>query len=178
MNNSSTDRPPKLERLLLDGDITTPLEELIKRVGFDAVSARKLGVILRSDTLLLQYAKLHNFFAVVCHDTHGDRATREELYPELYHRGGRIIRIGGGPQQDAHLALGKFLVHAPRWREWFETNQGIYVCQRDKAELYPGTRLYQFIYRDPAVQKPTPAVPKKGKRSKTVSLQQAHMPIP
>ncbi len=43
---------------------------------------------------------------------------------ELRDHGGRVIRIGGGPEQPVERAIGKFLFHYPEWSPWLEVNEG------------------------------------------------------
>src|ERR1700674_640409 len=47
-----------------------------------------------------------------------------DVATELKERGGRLIRIGGGPQQKPERALGRFLFHYPEWYPLLEKYEG------------------------------------------------------
>ena len=138
--NSLTEPLPKLERLLLDADVNPELIPLLRAVGFHAEFAPRLGVNIRNDRSLLRWARKHKYI-LVCHDRFRDKQTRLELYPELYHNGGQIIQIGGGPAQETYTSLGKILLHRKKWCEWFSNHDGIVTVHeqwktRDAHELF------------------------------------------
>jgi hypothetical protein len=142
--NSSTERLPKLERLLLDADVNPDLIPLLRAVGFHAEFAPSLKVNIRNDRSLLRWARKHRYI-LVCHDKFKDRQTRIELYPELYHRGGQIIQIGGGPAQDSYMALGKLLVNRNTWLEWFKEHQGYVLVHSQGIKMRDATELYTIV---------------------------------
>ena len=46
---------------------------------------------------------------------------------ELRKRGGKIIRIQGGPEQDKYRSIGKLLFHYPDWYYFLSYNDGVSV---------------------------------------------------
>ena len=128
-NATSTARLHKLERLLLDCDVNVELEPLLKAVGFRTEFAQRVDVNERNDTDILKYARRHRYI-MVCHDKFKDKRTRLELYPEIYKNGGKIIQIGGGPEQEPLSALGRLLVHREDWGRWFKYNDGIVTVHK------------------------------------------------
>ena len=145
---------PKLERLLLDADVNPELTPLLRAVGFDAEFAPSLGVNIRNDRDLLRWARRRRYI-LICHDKFKDKQTRVELYPELYHRGGQIIQIGGGPAQDPYTALGKLLVNRKDWLEWFKSHSGYVLVhsqgmiKRDSSELYSIVQSTMSLVTEP-----------------------------
>lgn len=108
--------------MLLDGDIDPELADYLQAVGFDVQFApRDNPTIIEDDVAVLRFARRRRRI-LVCHDQHGDRATQLRLFPELYHNGGRVLRIGGDSSQPLVGALGKVLAHHAEWSQWFMTN--------------------------------------------------------
>ncbi len=126
MRRRSTKRSslPKLERLLLDGDVNAYLERYLTAIGFDVVFATRVDVDIRDDTEVLKWARRHRRI-MVCHDKFRDGQTRMKLYREVYDNGGRIIRIGGKPDQHPLTSLGKIVVHRQDWMDFFSENVGM-----------------------------------------------------
>lgn len=149
MKNSSTQGLPKLERLLLDADVNVELEPLLRAIGFRPKFALQVGVNIRSDVDILRWARRHGSI-LVCHDKFRDNQTRVELYPELYHRGGKIIQIGGGPDQDPYTSLGKILLSREEWAEWFKNHDGIVTIsgQRGMNKKRDALKLYVVVQRE------------------------------
>ena len=135
---------PPLERLLLDNDVNVELRTHLIAVGFEVALANETGANTRNDTDLLRWARDNNYI-LVCHDQHGDRNTRLELYPEIYESGGEILRIGGPPDQHPFVALGKILVHYEKWTDWFRNNDGIVTVHTSKVIPEDSGRLFDKV---------------------------------
>ncbi len=142
----STRRLPKLERLLLDADVSVYLEPLLRAIGFRPEFALRVGVNIRSDRDILRWARRHRYI-LVCHDKFKDKQARIELYPEIYHRGGRIIQIGGGPGQDPYTALGKVLVNRQKWIEFFNEHDGIVTVHEQGMRKRDARELFTIVQR-------------------------------
>jgi hypothetical protein len=136
----------KLERLLLDADVNIDLEPLLRAIGFRTEFALRVGVNIRNDTDILRWARRHRYI-MVCHDKFKDRQTRMELYPEIYHRGGKIIQIGGGPSQDCYTSLGKLLLHRQKWLEFFREHDGIVIVHEQGMHKRDANDLYTIVQR-------------------------------
>ena len=145
MSATST-KLPKLERLLLDGDINAELEPLLMVVGFRTTWARQVNVNIRNDTSIVRWARRHRHI-VLCHDKHKDRKTNQYLYPEIYHRGGKVIRIGGDSSQHPLTALGKLLAHREEWRAFFAQHDGIVTVHRTQVRLQDSRELYTYVQK-------------------------------
>jgi hypothetical protein len=138
---SSTMQLPRLERLLLDCDISHELEPLLQAVGFRPKFAQKMGLDGREDTDVLRWARRHRYI-LVCHDRHRDRRTQLSLFIEIRKNGGKIIEISGHTGQDPLTALGKLIVHRERWRQFFNDNHGIVTVYEDSVKLRDPHELY------------------------------------
>ena len=132
---------PPLERLLLDTDVDVGIRPYLEAVGFRVQFALHVDVDVRSDTAILRWAREHEHI-LVCHDKHRDKSTRLELYPELYERGGKIIRIAGDSSQDVLTAVGKILVHREKWTEWFAENDGEVIVASHRLIHHDAHFLY------------------------------------
>ena len=144
--SSSTHPLPRLERLLLDGDVDPELSDYLRAVGFQVEMApRDNPDVIQNDVALLRFARAQRRI-LVCHDQHRDRATQLRLFPEIYNRGGNIITIGGDSSQPLLLALGKILVHHREWANWFleHPQGGKVVLHKDK---WVPTSAEEFMQR-------------------------------
>jgi len=103
-----------------------------------------VDVDIRDDTAILRWSR-ENGYILVRHDKTKDRRTRIELYPEVYHNGGKIIRLGGGPDQNPLVALGRILIHLEEWREFFNENEGMVVLTKQKFTAIPAHDLYKKV---------------------------------
>ena len=142
---------PSLDRLLLDGDVNAYLERYLTAIGFDVVFATRVDVDIHDDTAILKWARRRRRI-MVCHDKFRDRQTRRELYQEVYANGGRIIRIGGPPDQHPLTSLGKILAHRQDWLKFFSENHGMVVVHRTGMKQMPQETLirqYQKVMFDP-----------------------------
>ena len=146
MSGSWTDNRPRLERLLIDADVHPDAIELLEIAGFRITEARKQPEIdIRADTSLVRWAR-RNRHIVVCHDQHRDRATNQYLYPEIYQRGGRVLRVGGDNSQDPLIVLAKVVIHGDTWRRFFnEHKSGIAIVYASKCVTYTGAELRLFL---------------------------------
>jgi hypothetical protein len=161
MSATST-KLPKLERLLLDGDINAELEPLLRAVGFRTESAYRIDANIRSDTALIRWAR-RNRYIFVCHDRLRDRKTNQYVYPEIYHYGGKVIRIGGDSSQGPLTALGKIVLHREKWREFFAEHDGIVVVHGTGVNLKEASELYRYVQGEMGlVEDPAGTLRKRG----------------
>jgi hypothetical protein len=148
----------------------------LRAVGFGVRFALRVGVDVTSDAAILRWAREHDYI-LVCHDRHKDRKTRLELYPEIYHNGGRIICVGGGPDQDPLVALGRILVHLDEWRDFFAQNDGIVVVHKTGMNVTPSYELYARVQGELDMERATgrrvirPSRQRRGTRRQEPSAQ-------
>ena len=145
MNDSSTG-PPSLERLLLDCDVRIDVGPLLAALGFEVDFALRVGVDYRRDRDIVRWAR-ENGRILVCHDKFSDRQTRLEVYTELYHNGGKVIRVAGPPGQDPLTIVGKIIVHRNFWIEWFKETDGIVMVHQRGIKYKSSSELYTIVQR-------------------------------
>ena len=167
MRKASTKKrqfPPKLERLLLDADVNAYLGRYLESIGFDVLFAPKVTVNIRDDTAVLKWARRRRRI-LVCHDRFKDGQTRTKLFFEIFQNGGRVIRIGGGPQQSIQSSLGKILVQRRHWLDFFaEHEHGMVVVHEQGMRKLTREDLYrqlQGVLVDPVAALERPKKPRK-----------------
>ena len=165
-------RLPRLERLLLDGDIDPELADYLRAVGFDVILAPRDDDLIRDDVEVLRYARRRSRI-LVCHDKHRDIETQMRLFPEIYYNGGRILRITGDSSQSCVRALGKVTVHYDEWSEWFRTNpQGgrVVVDSKKWSKTTAEEFMERHLHRVYAGEEVPPLPPKRrGRRGRATS---------
>lgn len=151
MRGSLTNRaralnPPQLERMALDADVDPELGLLMSALGFDVADVRKAkGLRNPKDKQVLIWARRYRRI-LVCHDRHRDRKTRLSLYPEIWERGGQIIELQGGSDQDPYEALAKLLRHRATWLAFFaKEGKGRIVLTGDRCKTETAFALMSKI---------------------------------
>lgn len=139
-NNTSTN-DSRREGFLIDSDVDPELVDLLKKLGFQAENVLQVNVP-NDDTQLLIWARQHGYI-LVCHDKHRDAKTRYSFYGEMRYRGGHVLRISGEPGQPALFALGKILVHRPKWQEEFSQSSGECVVYPSGSTFTPAKTLFE-----------------------------------
>ena len=132
-----------LDKLLLDGDTDPELALYLRAVGYDVAFAPRGGSTIRDDVRVLRLARKQGRI-LVCHDAHRDRETQLRLFPELYHRGGKILQIKGDSSQDLLTALGKVITWQLEWSHWFSEHDGRVVVSRGKWSKKTAAELVNF----------------------------------
>ena len=182
MRRRSTKRSslPKLERLLLDGDVNAYLERYLTAIGFDVVFATRVDVDIRDDTEVLKWARRHRRI-MVCHDKFRDGQTKMKLYREVYDNGGSIIRIGGKPDQHPLTSFGKIVVHRQDWLDFFSGNDGLVLVHMTGMKKIPRKDLISQIQKvmfDPTDALQRPRRPRQPVlRHKPPPAEQGELPI-
>ena len=182
MRRRSTTRSslPRLERLLLDGDVNAYLERYLTTIGFDVLFATGVDVDIQDDTAVLKWARRHRRI-MVCHDKFRDGQTRLRLFREVHDNGGQIIRIGGKPDQNPLTSLGKIIVHRQDWLDFFADNDGMVIVHMTGMKRMPRgylLRQIQNVMFDPTDALQQPRRPRKRvPRRKSPPAGQGKLPI-
>ena len=146
---------PDLDRIVLDADVNILVRYYLEAVGFDVVLSTEEDVNVRSDVAVLQWARERDRM-LVCHDKHRDGHTRIRLFEEIHSNGGRILRIGGRPDQSPITSTGMIMVHRQQWMLFFEEHQsGIAIVHRTGCRFNtPQDLLRQVRRQDSADDNP------------------------
>ena len=175
-------RLPRLERLLLDGDVSALVRPYLEAVGFDVLFATQVEVDIQDDTDILRWARRRRRI-MVCHDKHRDRQTKYRLFREVYEHGGRIIRIGGGSDQPALTSAGKVIVYRDKWVEFFQENDGMVLVHETGMRKFGRSyflRQYRKVLIDPTeALKATSRRRRQSspRRPRQIPPEQQHLPL-
>ena len=138
---------PKLDRIVLDADVNILVRPYLEAVGFDVVLSIEEDVNVRSDVEVLQWARERERI-LVCHDKHRDGHTRMRLFEEIHANGGKILRIGGRPDQSPITSTGMIMVHRQHWLSFFSEHQsGIAIVHRTGCRFSTPDQLLRQIRR-------------------------------
>ena len=169
--------------MLLDGDIDPELADYLKAVGFDVLFAPRDNPLIRNDVEVLRYARRRRRI-LVCHDQHRDTETEMQLFPEIYHKGGRILRIAGDSSQSCVQALGKITVTYDEWSQWFNNNPhgGRVVvhskgCRKTTAEEFMERHLHRVYAGVDVPPLPPRRRGRQGRGSRAVPVGQERLDI-
>ena len=94
----------------------------LRLLGWDIARAQDHNQDAKADESVLHVATSLN--RVLITFDYFRPPTRVRVATELRDYGGRVIRIGGGPDQATERAIGKLLFHHPDWHPWLEANEG------------------------------------------------------
>jgi hypothetical protein len=97
---------------------------------------------------------------------------------ELREGGGRLIRIGGGPDQPAERSVGKLLFHYETWFPWLDENEGkVEIADlKQKCVLIPRDQIRVIVQRVDAPQFDPYLDAKKDRRKKPVKKRRRKSP--
>lgn len=140
---------PRLDRIVLDADVNILVKAYLEAVGFDVVLSIEEGINVRNDVAVLQWARDRDR-VLVCHDKHRDGHTRMRLFEEIHANGGKILRIGGRPDQSPITSTGMIMVHRQQWLSFFAEHQsGIAIVHWTGCRFStPGQLLRQIRRQD------------------------------
>ena len=94
------------------------------------------------DARLLAKARNHGFTLVTFDKFRGQSGA--EIAGEMRERGGKLIRIGGGPEQPPARSVGKLLFHQDKWEPFLQKEDGrvnIGDIKEDSCQLLSRAKL-------------------------------------
>ena len=126
-------------RFLTDEDVPVSWAHAINKIAAveemglhcEAISIHDIGRSGLVDKEQLIFARENGFVLMTCDQyRHQDG---QALRAELLTNGGKIIQLRGGPEQPAHQAVAKILMHFSAWREKFSMENGVATFQAANA---------------------------------------------
>jgi len=113
-------------RFFTDACVPYPIVEAIRKLGWDVETAYEAGLahkVVEDD--LVRHATTNNRIFLTVDDLrseHGERVSRE-----LREKGGKVLKVRGGPAQNEYRALGRILFHYPDWEPFLKAGDGVAV---------------------------------------------------
>jgi hypothetical protein len=114
----------------------------LRRLGFDLLAFHEDRELSRlsDDVEILKWARSHQRVFLSVDLFRGD--TGKRMQDEIARRGGRVIKVGGGPEQPMTRFLGKVLIHQERWEPFLLGGHGwVHIqsgdsgkCRMDRPE--------------------------------------------
>ncbi|MGD0794514.1 MAG: hypothetical protein ABR958_02815 [Dehalococcoidales bacterium] len=152
-----------------------PVVDILLLLKWDVKTAKEANLTGKiDDTVWVVYARKHNRISITFDELQKEQGIR--ISHELRRRGGKIIRLQGGPQQNTYRAIGKLLFHYPTWYTFFEkeNNNGVCVISdiRQRCSTFTPEQYHQKFHPTDAEQfnqylekrKHKPFRPRKRKR--------------
>jgi len=100
----------------------------LRALGHHVESVRDYGLEReKDDASLVAWARMYGFVFLTFDELRGEQGHRVNY--EIRQYGGKVVHVGGGPQQPPERAVGRILYH---WPEWFE----FLAAQDGRADLH------------------------------------------
>lgn len=147
----------------------------MRQLGWNVETAQEASLTGKIDDVVwVRYARNHDRIAITFDELRAEQGVK--ISRELLRKGGRIIRIQGGPEQDKYRAVGKLLFHYPDWHPFLNENNGVSIIADVRTascnnytpgqyhQRFYSTRAKQFIkYLQKRRQRPYKSRPRKRK---------------
>jgi hypothetical protein len=110
-------------KYLTDSQTSALFVALLLRLGWDVETVYQHGIDKEpEDYRVLGWARAQQRTLITFDQLRGQPGI--DVLRELRDRGGKLIQVGGGPQQAPERALGRLLFHYPDWHPWLEQRDG------------------------------------------------------
>lgn len=110
-------------KFLTDAQTNILVVRMLQAIGWEVETVYDHGLDHEpDDARLVAWARDHGFVLLSFDEFRKD--TRIRVDAELRERGGRVITVGGGPQQPPERAVGRLLFHHPEWYPWLSATEG------------------------------------------------------
>jgi hypothetical protein len=113
-------------KVLTDAQTSSIFVDMLRGLGWDVETVHQHGLSNeKHDERLVAFARRRGCI-FISFDKFG-AAVAVDVAKEIYEHGGKVIRIGGGPQQPPTRALGRLLFHMDEWQPFLEQNDGLVI---------------------------------------------------
>jgi len=128
-------------KFLTDAQARQAFAEMLKKLGHEVTTAAEQGLHKeKDDARLVAWARIHNHTFITFDHLRGYSA--RDVAQEIKLNGGRVILIGGGPEQEPERALGKILYHWQTWSGYFEQEDGlVQISDLKKPKFFPRSEI-------------------------------------
>jgi hypothetical protein len=132
-----------------------PVAKTLLLLKWDVETAQDANLTGKiDDTVWVVYARKHHRISITFDELQKEQGIR--ISRELRKRGGKIIRVQGGPQQNTYRAIGKLLFHYPTWYTFFEkeNNNGVCIISdiRQSCKTFTPEEYHQKFYPTDSAQ--------------------------
>lgn len=142
-------------KFLTDAQVNFLIVQMLRAIGWVVETVYEHGLDReKDDARLVAWAREHGFVFLSFDEFRGQ--TRVSVAEELRERGGRVITVGGGPDQPPERALGRLLFHYPEWFPFLQANEGrVHISDtKHNCRTYPRDAVTAEIHvsREPQFQ--------------------------
>ncbi len=140
-------------RFLTDTQTNQRFVELLRKLEFDVRTAYDEDLAGKvEDYRLVRRANEQDRIFITFDGLKAEAGAK--VARELRTRGGKVIKMRGGPDQDHYRALGRFLFHYPDWQPFLHTCDGVVVISDVKQSCitYTPTDYHQTYHQTDARQ--------------------------
>lgn len=132
-------------KFLTDAQTRQKFVEMLRRLGHEVTTAKEQGLHREKDYRLVAWAHSLGHMFITFDALRGQSGM--EVAREIKTNGGRVIYIGGGPEQEPERALGRFLFHWPEWFPHLREHSGLVEISDTKHNIrwYPASRIQQRV---------------------------------
>jgi hypothetical protein len=119
---------------------------MLRAIGWEVHTVYEQGIEReKRDEILVAFARAMGCVFITFDDLRG--AAGVAVGREVKRRGGKVIVIGGGPDQPPERALGRLLFHWPEWHPFLEKHDGRVNISDTKhsAKLLPRSKMQAEI---------------------------------
>jgi len=131
-----------------DASANARVIDLLLQLGWDVETAQQAGLTGKIDDVVwIRYAKKHGRIAITFDELKGQQG--EKVSRELRQRGGNVLRVQGGPEQNKYRAVGKLLFHYPEWYPFLSASDGVSVIsdvRRQSCRSYTPEQYHQHCH--------------------------------
>ncbi len=124
-------------KFLTDSQTRISFVWMLRQIGHEVRTALEEGLQQEVDAKLVARANLLGAIFLTFDDLRGQSGM--EVAQEIAVNGGKVIRIGGGPDQPDEKALGRLLFHWPEWYRRLDKRDGLVEISDIKQNIkwYP-----------------------------------------
>jgi hypothetical protein len=172
-------------KFLTDAQTNFIFVDQLRKLGFDVETVYEHGVHKeKADERLVAWARTFGLVFVTFDQLRAETGVR--VHEEIRLRGGKLIMIGGGPQQPVNRALGKFLFYHEEWYPRLSNEDGKFRIHDIKKSFEWKSRadLQQLFVKanpqhfDQFLQRRAAGQPTRRRSRRQTPQEQSHMHIP
>lgn len=114
---------------------------MLRKLGHEVTTAAEQELHkTKDDGQLVAWARTFDHILITFDELRAEGGLR--VAQEIKADGGKVIRIGGGPEQEPEHALGKLLFHWHTWNTYFAEDDGlVQIGDLQRIKWYPRSEI-------------------------------------